>query len=253
MMRKTMKLLLLGLALTVGILIQGCTEDDPSLAEINIEMKAITSLSSIKPSGRLQNTGIEFTEAYLGVTEIEFETLEEEEAEGSQEFEDLDGDGEDDNEEIEYEGNFVVDLLSGISNPEFGEVDLAPGTYEEMEFEMEPILDGDVTIFVAFNFTPDGATEAIRYEYSNNQEMEYELENESGFVLDEGTLNQILVIVDLDAMFDGVDFSAATADMDGIVRINEDSNVDLASQIMQNLSDFMEGGEDNDDDGEIDD
>lgn len=251
-MKKQIKLILLGLILTVGILFQGCG-NEPGLSKVNLEMKATSSLSTINPSGRLQNTGVVFTEAYIGVTEIEFETLEEEATEGSGNMEDLDGDGEDDNEKIEFEGNFRVDLLTGISSPDFGEADLAAGIYEELEFEMEPILDGDVTIFVAFDYTPDGATEATRFEYSNSQEMEYELENETGFTLDEGSINQILVVVDLDAMFAGIDFNLATADMDGIVRINENSNSGIASTIEQNLKDFMDGGEDEDGDGEIDD
>ena len=252
-MRKQLKALLLGMIIIIGLMVQSCTGDEPGLSKINLEMKASSALSDINPTGRVQATEIVFTEAYLGVTEIEFESLEEEEAEGSEDITDLDGDGEDDNEEIEFEGLFIVDLLNGVSTPDFGVAELEAGIYEEMEFEMEPILEGDVTLFVALDYTPDGAAESTRIEYSTSQEMEYELENEAGFAIEEGSLNQILVVVNLDAMFEGVDFSLASADMDGVVRINEDSNSDIASIIFQNLEDFMEGGEDEDGDGEIDD
>ena len=54
-------------------------------------------------------------------------------------------------------------------------------------------------------------------------------------------------------MFANIDLNTATADADGIVRINNNSNVDIAVQIAANLSDVMHGGEDEDGDGEIDD
>lgn len=200
------------------------------------------------------NTGLEFTDVIIGVAELEFETLEENDAEDSGDgIEDNDGDGEDDNEEIEFEGEFTVDLITGVSTPDFGETTIAPGLYEEMEMELEPFLEGGLSMFVAFNYTPDGATEAVRYEYSNDQELEFEIENEAGFFLDESTLNQMLILIDLDAMFTGIDLNSATADVDGIVRINGTSNTDLATLIAQNLDSIMEGGEDDDDDGEFDD
>ena len=104
-----------------------------------------------------------------------------------------------------------------------------------MEVEMEPVMDDGNTIFVAFNYTPEGATEVIGYEYSNNYELEFEIEDEDGFQIDEGVLNQMLIIVDLDALFTDVDLSMATADEDGIVRINDSSNQVIAMAIAENL------------------
>ncbi len=248
-LKSTVLILLIGF----GLLIQSCNNNEPGLSEIKLTMKATTVLSTINTSGRVMNTGLVFTDIVLGVTEIEFETFEEDAAEESGEIEDSDGDGEDDNEEIEFEGNFVVDLIAGTSTPDFGEASIAPGLYEEMEIELRPILDGGMTIFVAFDYTPDGTTDVVRYEYSTRAEMEFEIEPEGGFLLDEGALNQMLVLIDLDAMFANIDLNTATADADGIVIINNNSNVDIAVQIAANLSDVMRGGEDEDGDGEIDD
>jgi hypothetical protein len=244
-MKNILKSTVLTLFIGLAILLQSCNNSDPGLSDIKLTMKATTTLSTINHSGRLANTGLVFTEVVIGVTEIEFETFEENEAE--------DDDGEDDNEEVEYEGNYVVDLIAGTSNPDFGQADIAPGIYEEMEIELSPILEGDITMFVAFDYTPDGAVDPVRYEYSTDAEMEYELEPEGGFFLDEGALNQMLVLIDLDAMFANIDLNTATADIDGVVRINGSSNADLAAQIASNLEDVMEGGEDEDGDGEIDD
>ena len=252
-MKNLFKTVIVTLFIGLAVIMQSCNNNDPGLSNINLEMKATSALSTINASGRVMNSGLVFTDVVIGVTEIEFETFEENEAEDSGEFEDNDGDGEDDNEEIEYEGEFVVDLIAGTSTPDFGVTDIAPGIYEEMEIELNPILEGGITMFVAFDYTPDGAVDAVRYEYSTSAEMEFEIEPEGGFILDEGALNQLLVLIDLDAMFANIDLNNVTVDSDGVVRINSESNVDLANQIAMNLGDVMEGGEDEDGDGEIDD
>ena len=249
LLKKTVLTFFIGLA----VIMQSCNNNDPALSNIKLEMKATTVLSTINPSGRLANTGLVFTDVVIGVTEIEFESFEENEAEDSGDIEDNDGDGEADNEEVEYEGNFVVDLIAGTSTPDFGAADIAPGIYEEMEIELNPILDGGITMFVAFDYTPAGAMDAYRYEYSTSAEMEYELEPDGGVLLEEGALNQILVLIDLDAMFANVDLDNVDVDSDGVVRINNASNVSQAAQVAMNLDSVMEGGEDEDGDGEIDD
>jgi hypothetical protein len=252
-MKNLFKKAVLTIFISFALLTQSCNNNEPGLSNIKLSMKATTVLSTINPSGRVMNTGLVFTDVVIGVTEIEFETFEENEAEDSGEIEDNDGDGEDDNEEVEYEGNYVVDLIAGTSTPDFGEAVIAPGIYEEMEIELSPILEGGITMFVAFDYTPDGAANPVRYEYSTDAEMEYELEPEGGFFLDEGALNQMLVLIDLDAMFTNIDLNTATADIDGVVRINSTSNADLAAQVAASLGDVMEGGEDEDGDGEFDD
>jgi hypothetical protein len=252
-MKNTIKIMAFVSLIILVNVIQSCSDEssEPALAQAKLEMKAVSAQSTIK-TGRVQATGLEFTQVLIGVTEMEFETFEENDLEDSGEFEDNDSDGEDDNEEIEFEGNFVVDLISGTSNPDFGLADLAPGIYEEMEIEMGPILEGGNTMFVAFNYVPDGATDTVRVEYSNKQEIEFELESEAGFSIDAGTVNQMLILINLDALFGSIDLSSATADSDGVIRINSTSNESLASTIESNLDTMMEGGEDEDHDGEID-
>ena len=251
LIKSTFLALLFGLGLS--LVLQSCGNNEPGLAKVNLKMEAVTVLSTVNPGGRVAETGLVFTDVILGVTEIEFETLEEESHEHSSDIEDSDDDGEDDNEEIEFEGHFVVDLIAGTSTPDFGVAEITPGIYEELEIDLRPILDGDITMFVAFEFTPDGASEPVKYEYTNRAEMEYEIEEEGGFQLDEGALNQMLIVIDLDAMFAGLNLNTANADADGIVRINGESNADLAAQIAQNLGEVMDGGEDEDGDGEFDD
>ena len=88
-------------------------------------------------------SGLVFSEILIGVTELEFETLEEDQREEEDDAYDGDHrDGEMENEEIEFEGEFVVDLIHGTSTPDFGIADILPGLYEEMEIEIGPVLEG---------------------------------------------------------------------------------------------------------------
>ena len=249
MLKSVFYTLLIAFALTFTLV--SCDEsesNDPSMARVNLEMRATTSASSIS-NGRTQNSGLEFLEVMIGVTEIELEIDDEE---SGNDDDDSEGD-DDDDDEIEFEGNFIVDLVNGTSTPDFGVADIVPGTYEEIEIEMEPILSDSNTMFVVFEFTPEGANAPVRVEYSNDFDIEFEFESQAGYVLDANDLTQLLVLVDLDALFLGVDLNSASADVDGTIRINSNSNADLANVIAGNLDDAIEAGEDEDDDGDIDD
>ena len=243
-MKSTIRISTLVLLLVGSLFLKSCSEVaepgvpamDPDLAQVKLEMKAQTNQSTI--NGRIMNTGLVFNQVLLGVTELEFELLNDENDDGD--------------DEIEFEGQFIVDLINGTSTPDFGIATIAPGIYEEIELEMDPILDGGLSIFVSFEFTNDNR-EAVTVEYGNSDELEFEIENDYGFNIEAGVTNQILVMFDLDALFAGIDLNTATADNDGIVRINKSSNADLASTIDSNLDQILDAGKDDDDDGDIDD
>jgi hypothetical protein len=242
-MKSTIKFSMIVLLVTIGLFFQSCGEENVNLgeAQLALQMKAQTNQSTL--NSRTLNTGFVFSQVMLGVTELEFETLEEAETE--------DEEGEDDQEEVEFEGEFIVDLINGTSTPDFGIAEIAPGIYEEIEIEMEPILEGGYSIFVAFEYT-DANNEVVAVEYGNSDELEFEVENETGFVLDAGATNQMLVLLKLDALFTGVDLSTATADSDGVIRINGSSNTNIADAIASNLDQVLDAGEDDDEDGDID-
>ncbi len=242
---------LLVLVVLMGALIS-CESDAPTAANVNLEMKATTSLSKINGSGRGMATGLVFHDVLLGVTELEFETQEEDQSEEDHDSEDgEDHDGEDENEDIEFEGHFVVDLIHGTSTPDFGVADLLPGLYKEIEIALGPVLEHGNSIFIAFELPREGE-ETVKIEYSSSAEFEIEIEREAGFQLEGGHLNQVLVLLDLDALFSGIDFNHAVIDADGVIRINESSNANLAALIETHLGNVLEAGEDDDDDGEID-
>jgi hypothetical protein len=248
----TMKMRVLLMLIVGSLWVGGCNDDESTAEGIKLQMKAVTSLSTI--NGRTSATGLEFSQILLGVRELEFETLEEDDLEDSND--DIDGDnddGEDDNEEVEFEGSFVVDLINGTSTPDFGLANVQPGIYEEIEIEMGPILENSNSIFIAFSYIPDGGGSAVQVEFSFQEEIEFEIEDETnGFQLDANTLTNMLVLLDLDALFSGIDLSTAVADEDGVVRINDSSNSGITQQILSNLEDACNAGEDDDNDDDID-
>ena len=236
-----------------SLMFVGCTESDaPATASIGLEMKASTSLSKISSSGRSMAGGLVFREIMVGVTELELETPEENQQEEEHDAEDGDDhDGELEDEEIEFEGTFVVDLIAGTSTPDFGIAELLPGVYEEVEIEIGPVLEGGKSVLITFDIPRDGA-DTLKIEYSYSDELEIEIERDAGFSLNGGSLHEVLVLLQLDPLFGSIDFSQAVADADGIIRINEVSNADLASLIRDNFHAAFEAGEDHDGDDEID-
>ena len=248
-----MKTTVVAFLIACSIVLGGCTESDaPAAANLQLQMKASTSLSKISSSGRRTASGLLFNEVFIGVTELEFETLEEDQREEEDDAHDGDGhDGEMENEEIEFEGEFAVDLIHGTSTPDFGSAEILPGLYEEMEIEIGPVLEGGKSVYIAFEI-PRQDADPLRFEYSYSGELEIEIERDAGFHLEGGSLNQMLVLVDLDLLFANIDFSQAVADADGIIRINSNSNADLASLIAANLDVIFEAGEDHDGDDHID-
>ena len=248
-----MKTTVFAFLISCCMMLGGCTESDaPAAAKLQLEMKASTSLSKISSPGRSMASGLVFGEILIGVTELEFETLEEDQREEADDAHDgEDHDGEMENEDIEFEGAFAVDLIHGTSTPDFGIAEILPGLYEEMEIEIGPVLEGGKSVLIAFEI-PQQDADPLKFEYSYSGELEIEIERDAGFHLDGGSLNQMLVLFNLDLLFGNIDFSQAVADADGIIRIHSASNADLASLIMANFHAAFEAGEDHDGDDEID-
>ena len=257
-MKRSVNLYVLSILLSVIIVLGSCGESvDPTKTNVKIEMKAVSKLNSLNAGARVANSSIEFTEALVGVTEIELELKENDESnDDSNDDNDhnfsSDGKDDDSEDEIEFEGQFTVDLLKGTSDPDFGIADVIPGEYEEIEIEINPILDDGNSIFIAFTYQPDEG-ESIDVEFTSTGEFEIEIENDNGIILDGNSLNQLLILMDLDMLISGLDISNLEPDQDGIVRISDTSNSDINVKIQNKIDDSFEAGEDSDDDDEFDD
>ncbi len=226
---------IMALGLSVAVIVACDSSEDPSLANVDIQLRAVSSQAKTNAGGRTASTSeIEFNEFIVGVTEIEFET-------------EVDNMGSDDDDyEIEFEGRFVVDALNGTSTPDFGIADLAPGLYHEIEIEMSPVLSGGNTLDLKATYKNNG--EAYPVEFLSDKSFELEIEDDKGFMLDEGSLKSVLILIDLDVLFNGVDLSTASVDGDGVIRLNDESNVGITRIIENNLEHALDALDDDDDD-----
>ena len=212
--------------------------DDPLPGGVVLEMKAVTTPNAV--NGRQSASGLEFTKIMVGLTKLEFETEEENEEEDNRGEEDF-------QEEVEFKGPFKVDLISGTSAPEFGQALTDPGIYDEIEFKFGAVLDGGKTIDIAFTF------EGKEYEVSSKAEkLEFEIEQPNGLKIDENLLTTILVLIDMNVLFENINLAGAVADNDGIIRINEESNASILEALLASFEDSCDGGRDDDKDDRID-
>jgi hypothetical protein len=274
-MMKNLRNLMATALMVVGLLMTSCGENvDPNLADVKLKIKATSNIGGFDAEARTLEDHITFNQVLLGVTEIEFESIVDDHSDGDSDdhsgndnsgHDDSDDDSSDDNSsddnsddsfddsdfDIEYEGRFVVDLIAGTSNPDFGIADVYPGIYKEIELKLEPILENGHSIFIEFTYNVDGS-EPVTVQYSSDEHIEFEIERSSGIQLEGGALNQILILFDLDRFLESININEANADVDGIVRINSNSNSDIATAIWSKLNQMMEAGEDQDGDDDFD-
>ncbi|MDL5049323.1 hypothetical protein QQ054_25235 [Oscillatoria amoena NRMC-F 0135] len=230
-----MKMRMFVFVLLAAVMTWNCSTDDPALQGVGFKLKATTTSSASNSTGREMSTAFTFQEAWVGVREVEFEN-----------------DTEEDGFEVEFKGKYVVDLITGISTPAFGISSIDPGLYNEVEIELGAILEEGNSMFIRFTYQPEGG-DPIQVEFSTKDEFEVEVEYGSGFIMQPDVLLNVLVLLDLDKLFAGVDLSLAQADEDGVIRINDSSNTDLAQLILSNLEEACEAGLDDDGDDEFDD
>jgi hypothetical protein len=186
-----------------------------------------------------------FSEAFLGVHEIEIES--EEEYEEEYETEGTEVEIETETEiEYEFEGEYAVDLLTGESDPDMGLAEVQPGTYNELEAEISPILEGGKSIIIKGTYTESGQ-ETIEFEFSTTSEIELEVESDAGFYLDEGSILDLVVTFVLPGLFDGVDFYGAEKNDNGVVIMDDSTNVEQTNKVKSNISKFAELEDDDDD------
>jgi len=161
-----------------------------------------------------------FTEALMGIKEIELKKEDEEFDDGDMNF--------------NFDGNYLVDLLAGTTSPALGFAELTPGTYNKFESRTAQLLEGGNSISLKGTLTDAGGT-PYSFEFSTTSEIKFEFESDSAFVITEGTVHDMLVNINLPVLFDGIDFSKAVTDGNGLILINDTSNTDMAMIIKSNI------------------
>jgi hypothetical protein len=203
---------------------------------IALSFKAITTLPSLKKSAAA--TGYNFTEALMGIKEIEIKREEEELHDSTTVRDTL-------KHKFDFKGKYLLDLLTGTSTPDLGFTDFVPGIYNKFESETARLVEGGKSISVKGTFT-DSTSTVFTFDFSTKGEFEFEFESDSGFALTEGKILEMLININLPMLFSNVDFSKGTADANKVIVINETTNYELFRKIRHNIHSIAEMHEDHD-------
>ena len=165
-----------------------------------------------------------FSKALVGVSKIDFE------------FETDSND-----QDFKYKGVYQFNVLTGKSLPPIKPVELMPGTYHDLEIDIDDVLSSGNSIEISGTYD-DG--HLYHFEFTSTDDEDYDIEDTQGISVAKGTTVNFVLYLDLKALFKGVDFSRAKVDNDNIIRINSLSNPDLASIVENNLDNIMDFDQD---------
>jgi hypothetical protein len=188
--------------------------------------------------------GFTFDSAYIVLEKIELKKFDEEE--DTAEVEGVD--------EYDFYGPYFIDLIAGTSDPKLPLAEIEPGIYTKLEAEMAYFEEIGYSIYLHGTYTINGGEDLpVEFEYSYMQSEDFKVENSNGFEITAEMINNVWVMIDLSILIYGVNLSLAEVDQDNVIRLNKESNNDLADIIESNLEAASKLGLDEDDDGEIDD
>jgi hypothetical protein len=236
----------------------GASTAAPSVqrSQSNRSAVAAPTIISVKNSAGVTTGEMVLTKALIAVKEIEIEM-----------------EGQDD-EESEYTGTFLVDLLSNTVTPDFPVISLPGGKYDEIEMEIDK-LDGTETdadgnplvvatddmfgrsLYLEGTYTPNGGT-TQDFSLAFNTEEEIKLKDSdsvNSFAITGFT--ELLIAFRMDNWFD---FSNRETNPDAVdlptgIAISLDSatatgeSQKMIEVIQENIEDSADFGEDSDGDG----
>jgi hypothetical protein len=219
-MKTTMKLLSI---LVVLIAFTSCKKES-SDAKAKLEIVEKPASATANKSANAIGT-LTITKALVGVSKVDFETQAQ------------NGDFQAD-QEYKYEGAFTFNLLTGESTPSIPAVTIDPGTYHELEVEIDDVMPSGNAIEVSGTYEVGGVT--FQFEFTTKQDLTFEIENSQGVPVSQGDYVTFLLELDLRTLFSSIDFASATVGQNGIIRINANSNEALHSFINDRLDDMMD-------------
>ncbi|MEZ4845852.1 MAG: hypothetical protein R2877_02475 [Bdellovibrionota bacterium] len=200
-------------------------------------------------------SNIEFTVAKLVISEVELEKGVDCSVE--------DDSANDDANEFEYEGPFVVDLIAEKAIPSLDEVKIEKAKYCKFKFKLDKLEDDEIPAGVSDSASIVDNSVYIEGIYDSttpfvvkldeDEDFEMESESASGLAFANGELNTIFLVFDLGNLFQGVDDFADLDQDGGVVYIDKDNNEDAYDTIRENLKTFSKLYKDSNDDDELDD
>ncbi len=207
-----------------------CNEEDSPLATTKVGFSVQQQTSLNKSDGKNKtvvnplNGNINFSKVLLGVTEISIKQKSDISEKGS-------------TQEISFSGPYVFDILSGTSNPPVAPVEIEPGKYSKLKFKIDNVLPEGNSILIYGTYQYNNIS--FDFEFTTDITQEFEIENKYGLQVSEGDISQFLLLLDIKALFEGIDITNLKFDFDNVVRINLSSNTELAKVISQNFNSAM--------------
>lgn len=218
---------------TLLILSISCSEDESNDDNLMIKAKSTSTFSQSRISSI---NAVTISEFKINIKEIELEF--------DDDYNEIDSDGFIDfNDEIELEGPFELDLLSGTSN--IASLEIPEGNYEEIEFEFDKNTNESSEMFnktVKIQGTIDNIPFIFWHDFE--EEIEVDFENEVNDITISANLIEIVIIFDLDTILNQVDLaSASDGNNNGTIEISPedlDGNNELADLIKEALKNATE-------------
>ena len=131
----------------------------------------LASSSAVTKSVALE--GFTFSEALMGIKEIELKRKEEHFRDSAMVHDPMK------KHKFSFDGKYLIDLLAGTSTPDIGFTNFVPGTYNKFESETARLIDGGKSISVKGTYT-DPSSKAFNFNFSTKGEFEFGFESDSG-------------------------------------------------------------------------
>lgn len=132
-----------------------------------------------------------------------------------------------------FNGPFIINLLTYESRPEISSNGLIPGVYLGMKANLVVSELTGYSIYISGTYTSDNKWWKFIYMFSGTGD--FSVENPDGFTITENMNNEIWVVINVMSLLEGIDFSKAQADNDNIIRIDSNTNPEIAALIQDNF------------------
>ncbi|WP_162056488.1 hypothetical protein [Pontibacter pamirensis] len=218
---KTLSLLLIA-SLSLGMLACGEEETTAPQPQVGLSFNTVTAAAPV--NGRTASTNsLSFSSGTITLSEIQFE------AESDVDSLEVD---------FELEQDVQVDFATGATSPDISAVAFRPGTYEEIEVEMELQDKGSQPAIVLSGTFTDalGQAHPLRFEFNSGEE--FEVEREGAVTFDEGQSVVAQVTFNPVAWFAGVsseELLTATKNAQGVIVISSTQNTDIFEEVADGL------------------
>lgn len=226
-----------------------CSSDDADPVANEGTLKISARASYNNSVGRMSvnavNESVNVTSFLVNFKEIELERVDADDDDSNNMY------GSDD--DVELQGPFIIDLMSGINTP-LVNISIPNGIYKEIEFEFDKSTDNDSPMLgksIKMSGEINGTPFVFWHDFEEEIEIDYEDSN-TNLVIDNNA-NEIVINFNLTAVVGptgSVDITTATDnDGDGIITISpndQDGNNQLAQALKEAIKAQIELLEDED-------